>query len=70
MMSSIRAIPDSEKRLWQYINLKLAALGCPTARAAADAEFQEMISSLLQHQRETERLLARSEEHTSELQSR
>ncbi len=58
MMSSIRAIPDSEKKLWQYINLKLAALGCPTAKAAADAEFQELVSALLQHQRETERLLA------------
>jgi len=58
MMSSTRAIPESEKKLWQYINLKLAALGCPTARAAQDGEFQEMVHSLLQHHRETERLLA------------
>ncbi|HTD66861.1 MAG TPA: hypothetical protein VK846_10075, partial [Candidatus Limnocylindria bacterium] len=57
-MSALRAIPESEKRLWQYINLKLAALGCPTARAAEDAQFQELVSALLQHQRETERLLA------------
>ncbi len=56
--TATRAIPDSEKKLWSYINLKLAALGCPTALAAQDAEFQEMVSSLLQHQRETERLLA------------
>ncbi len=57
-MSATRVIPDSEKKLWPYINLKLAALGCPTARAAEDAEFQELVSSLLLHQRETERLLA------------
>jgi hypothetical protein len=57
-MTATRAIPDSEKKLWSYINLKLAALGCPTARAAEDAEFQELVSALLQHQRETERLLA------------
>jgi hypothetical protein len=25
--SATRAIPDSEKKLWHYINLKLAALG-------------------------------------------
>jgi len=57
-VSTSRSIPDSEKKLWQYINLKLAALGCPTATACADAEFQEMVKALLQHQRETERLLA------------
>ena len=56
--TATRAIPDSEKKLWSYINLKLAALGLPTALAAADGEFQEMVSALLQHQRETERLLA------------
>src|SRR4029077_615406 len=56
--SATRAIPDSEKKLYQYINLKLAALGLPTAAGAADAEFQELVSALLQHQRETERLLA------------
>ena len=53
-----RTIPDSEKKLWQYINLKLAALGCPTSTATEDAEFGELVSALLQHQRETERLLA------------
>src|SRR6185503_10707853 len=58
MMSALRSVPDSEKKLWQYINLKLAALGLPTAAGAADAEFQELVSALLQHQRETERLLA------------
>ncbi len=48
----------ADKKLWQYINLKLAALGCPTAKAAEDAEFQELVHVLLAHQRETERLLA------------
>ncbi|HWN96758.1 MAG TPA: hypothetical protein VNT99_17145 [Methylomirabilota bacterium] len=57
-MSAIRVVPESERKLWQYINLKLAALGCPTSKAAEDAEFQELVSALLQHQRETERLLA------------
>jgi phosphoenolpyruvate carboxykinase (diphosphate) len=57
-MSATRSIPAAEKKLWQYINLKLAALGCPTARAAEDAEFQEMVHAILLHQRETERLLA------------
>jgi phosphoenolpyruvate carboxykinase (diphosphate) len=57
-VSALRAVPDSENRLWQYINLKLAALGLPTAVGSVDAEFQELVSALLQHQRETERLLA------------
>ncbi len=57
-MTATRSIPAAERKLWQYINLKLASLGCPTARAAEDDEFQEMIQALLQHQRETERLLA------------
>jgi phosphoenolpyruvate carboxykinase (diphosphate) len=57
-MSALRATPVSERKLWQYINLKLAALGCPTAKAAEDAEFEELVHALLQHQRETERLLA------------
>ncbi|HMJ92354.1 MAG TPA: hypothetical protein VK530_21205, partial [Candidatus Acidoferrum sp.] len=57
-MSATRSIPPAERKLWQYINLKLASLGCATAHAAHDAEFQEMIQALLQHQRETERLLA------------
>ena len=58
MTTATPVIPGAEKKLWQYINLKLAALGCPTARGAEDGEFQEMVSALLQHQRETERLLA------------
>ena len=52
-MSVTRAVPASEKKLWQYINLKLAALGLPTAKVGDDAEFQEMVHVLLQHQRET-----------------
>ncbi len=45
-------------RLIQYINLKLAALGCPTVVAESDPELQEMTTALLAHQRETGRLLA------------
>jgi hypothetical protein len=51
-------LPTGEQKLWQYINLKLAAIGCPTAKAAEDTEFQQMVQALLLHQRETERLLA------------
>jgi len=50
------AVPGA--RLIQYINLKLAALGCPTVETESDAELQEMTNALLAHQRETHRLLA------------
>src|SRR5580693_7900709 len=42
----------------RYINLKLALLGFPTVAASSDPEFDEMAAALLQHQRETDRLLA------------
>jgi len=57
-LEMMRSIPESEKKLWQYINLKLAALGCPVSRAAQDPEFHQLVSALVEHQRETERLLA------------
>jgi phosphoenolpyruvate carboxykinase (diphosphate) len=41
----------------QYINLKLAALGCPTCESGENFQFEEM-SALLAHQREINRLLA------------
>jgi phosphoenolpyruvate carboxykinase (diphosphate) len=41
----------------QYINLKLAALGCPTCESGENFQFEEM-SALLAHQREIDRLLA------------
>jgi phosphoenolpyruvate carboxykinase (diphosphate) len=44
-------------KLIQYINLKLAALGCPTCETGDDFQFEEM-SALLAHQREINRLLA------------
>src|SRR5271165_6878534 len=47
--------PDS--KLIQYINLKLAALGCPTCESDEDSQSDEM-SALLAHQREIDRLLA------------
>src|SRR5438874_7538911 len=46
----------AEQQSIRYINLKLAALGCPTGKT--DPEFQEWASALLSHHRETERLLA------------
>src|SRR5678815_2065233 len=45
-------------RLIQYINLKLAALGCATLEVENDPEFNEMTASMLAYQRETHRLLA------------
>jgi phosphoenolpyruvate carboxykinase (diphosphate) len=43
--------------LIQYINLKLAALGCPTLEVSNTVKFEE-IAALLAHQREMNRLLA------------
>src|ERR1700730_2423266 len=45
------------KKLIQYINLKLAALGCPVVDLGDDTELSEM-HALLEHQREINRLLA------------
>ena len=49
---------DSEAQLRRYINLKLALLGCPTVGADADPAFRDMVGAVLQHHRESERLLA------------
>ncbi|MBV8899850.1 MAG: hypothetical protein JOY92_07035, partial [Verrucomicrobia bacterium] len=54
-MSQTLNLPD--RKLLQYINLKLAALGCPTVDTGDGAEFEEM-AALLAHQREVHRLLA------------
>ncbi|MEI8294183.1 MAG: hypothetical protein WCG66_09370 [bacterium] len=49
----------SGSRLWTYINLKLAAIGCPTAQVQDDANgFGNLAESMLAHNRETARLLA------------
>ena len=42
-----------------YINLKLAALGCPTVAGGAGAEFHDLAESLLARHRETDRLLSK-----------
>lgn len=42
----------------QYINLKLAFLGLPSVGAASDPELDKMLSGLLSHQQETDRLLS------------
>src|ERR1051325_776546 len=47
-----------DKQLLQYINLKLASLGCPTVAGDTDTEFEQMAGALLLHHRETDRLLA------------
>ena len=50
------ATPDT--RLIQYINFKLAAIGCPTYGGAGDLELAELAGSLLLHHLEVDRLLA------------
>ena len=47
-----------DKKLLQYVNLKLASLGCPTVASDTDSEFEELATALLLHHRETDRLLA------------
>lgn len=45
----------SEKPLLEYINLKLAFLGCPTVGMTRDPQFKEMLDALLQSRREAAR---------------
>ena len=47
-----------DRRLIQYINLKLASIGCPAFGGSEESELSEFASSLLLHQRESDRLLA------------
>jgi phosphoenolpyruvate carboxykinase (diphosphate) len=48
----------SEERLIQYINLKLAAIGCPTHKSAKDSEFLEIARPLLTIHHEKNKLLS------------
>ncbi len=50
------AAPNAAQ-LVQYINLKLAAQGCPTVGNETDSTVTALAASLLAHQRATERLL-------------
>ena len=50
--------PERAEKLIAYINLKLAGLGCPTFPIATDPEFADLLASLLQRGRETDRLLS------------
>ncbi len=50
--------PNPDPNLVRYINLKLAALGQPTGGRQSDAELGDLLDTLLQHSRETSRLLA------------
>ena len=47
-----------DRRLIQYINLKLASIGCPQFGGPDDSDLAEFAGALLLHQRETDRLLA------------
>ena len=49
---------ERDLKVTTFINLKLAALGCPIVANRSDANFQEMAAALLSHYRETHRLLA------------
>lgn len=50
--------PLTDPKLVTYINLKLAALGCPTLATDDAEEFRDLTDSLLARHRETERLLS------------
>lgn len=50
--------PASEQRLIEYLNLKLACLGCPTVQTEEDSAFLDMAAALLPRYQETDRLLA------------
>lgn len=54
----LHSTQDAEQKRIQYINWKLAFLGCPTVGATSDPELSAMIATLLSHHRETERLAA------------
>lgn len=60
--SKIGLVPQPSsvgQRLRTYINLKLAAIGCPVADTATDENgFGNLAESMLAHNRETARLLA------------
>lgn len=45
-------------KLQTYLNLKLAAIGCPTAQSIEDNGFAGLAESMLAHSRETSRLLS------------
>lgn len=45
----------TEKPLLEYIDLKLAFLGCPTVGMSRDPQFKEMLEALLQNRREAAR---------------
>jgi len=48
----------TDQKLIEYINLKLAFLGCEPVGNSLDSEFGELFSALLSHHQETNRLLA------------
>jgi hypothetical protein len=52
------AAVEYHPRLRDYANLKLAALGLPTAAEVKDHEWADMVRAFLSHHQETERLLA------------
>lgn len=49
---------STDPKIRQYLNLKLAMLGCPTVASDEGGEFSEMVAALLLRHRETSRLLA------------
>src|SRR5207249_2364551 len=50
--------PAEQDKFIKYINLKLASMGCPVFGHEHDGELVELISAMLLHHRETDRLLA------------
>ena len=50
--------PLTNRSLLQYINLKLAMLGLPTAGTPADTGVDDLLAAVFAHYRETDRVLA------------
>jgi hypothetical protein len=58
MTASSSNFAAENRQMLQYINLKLAFLGLPTAHSSNEPQFNQMLTALLAHQQETDRLLA------------
>jgi hypothetical protein len=53
-------LESRDQDLVRYINLKLAAMGEPTSRAAADPQYLEMVGPLLRNLHQKDQLLGRA----------
>jgi hypothetical protein len=50
-------VPSNTPRWVDYINLKLAFLGCPTLETSLESDFKDLATGILAYHQETQRLL-------------